>query len=182
MTEEEMWRAVSENDPSYDGIFFYAVRSTGIYCRPSCRSKTPGRDKVCFFDTGKQAAEAGFRPCKRCRSDLLDYRPIKEIAGKAKELLDQSFHKRMELDRELRELGISRHRMAEIFKEEYGLKLSEYTGGLRLSEAKRLLAGSDDPIIDIAYSTGFNGLSSFYRFFKNGTGMPPARYRKEHHQ
>ena len=71
MMREEMWKAVSENDPSYDGILFYAVKSTGIYCRPSCKSKIPKRENVCFFDTAEKARAAGFRPCKRCRSDLL---------------------------------------------------------------------------------------------------------------
>jgi len=182
MAEEEMWKAVCENDASYDGIFFYAVRSTGIYCRPSCRSKKPRRENVCFFDTGEQARAAGFRPCKRCRSDLLDYQPIKEIAEKAKRLLDDSFRKRSELDRELRQLGVSQRRMAEIFKDEYGLTLSEYVGNLRLAEARRLLSDTNDGIMDIAYSIGFGGLSSFYRFFKNGTGLSPAAYRKEHQE
>ncbi len=182
VTEEKMWKAVSENDASCDGIFFYAVRSTGIYCRPSCKSKMPRRENVCFFDAAEQAKAAGFRPCKRCRSDLSDYRPIKEIAEKAKRLLDDSLHERCELDRELRCLGVSRRRMAEIFKGEYGLTLAEYAGNLRLAEVKRLLSDTNNGIIDIAYSVGFGGLSAFYRFFKNSTGLSPAAYRKEHRQ
>lgn len=176
---EEMWRAVSENDMSYDGIFFYAVKSTGIYCRPSCKSKRPRRENVCFFDTAKEAREAGFRPCKRCRSDLLDYQPIKEIAERAKQLLEDSFYKSCELNRELKELGVSKHRMAEIFKEEYGVTLAEYVGNLRLKEAKRLLRETKEEIINIAYAVGFGGISSFYRFFKNGTGVSPGVYRRE---
>lgn len=180
MTQKEMWKAISENDASYDGIFFYAVKSTGIYCRPSCKSKIPRRENVCFFDTAEQAKDYGFRPCKRCRSDLLDYQPIKEIAEKAKRLLENSFHKRCELNKELHHLGISQRRMSEIFKDEYGVTLSEYVGNLRLAEAKQLLSDTNDEIIDIAYSVGFGGLSSFYRFFKSNTGLSPATYRKEH--
>lgn len=180
MTQEEMWKAISENDASYDGIFFYAVKSTGIYCRPSCKSKIPKRENLCFFDTAEQAKDAGFRPCKRCRSDLLEYQPIKEIAEKAKRLLEDSFHKRCELNQELQQLGISQRRMSEIFKDEYGVTLSEYVGNLRLAEAKQLLSDTNDQIIDIAYSVGFGGLSSFYRFFKNNTGLSPVAYRKEH--
>lgn len=178
MTQEEMWKAVSENDASYDGVFFYAVRSTGIYCRPSCKSKNPKRENVCFFDTAEQARAAGFRPCKRCRSDLSDYQPIREIAERAKRLLDDSFRKNRVLDREVRQLGISQRRMAEIFKDEYGVTLSEYVGNLRLAEAKRLLSDTNDEITDIAYSLGFGGLSSFYRFFKDKTGLSPAMFRK----
>lgn len=91
MTREDMWKAVADNDAAYDGIFFYAVKSTGIYCRPSCKSKRPKQENVCFFDTAAQAKAAGFRPCKRCRSDLPDYQPGREIAVKAKQLLDDSF-------------------------------------------------------------------------------------------
>ncbi|WP_242977558.1 bifunctional transcriptional activator/DNA repair enzyme AdaA [Clostridium luticellarii] len=174
-----MWKAVSENNASYDGIFFYAVKSTGIYCRPSCKSKTPKRENVCFFNTAEQARAEGFRPCKRCRSDLLDYKPIKEIAEKVKRRLGDSFRKSCKLNRELRQLGISQRRMAEIFKGEYGITLSKYMSNLRLKEAKRLLSDTNDEIINIAYSVGFDRLSSFYRFFKNGTGLPPAAYRKE---
>ncbi|MPN21176.1 Melibiose operon regulatory protein [bioreactor metagenome] len=72
--------------------------------------------------------------------------------------------------------------MVEIFKDEYGVTLSEYVGNLRLEEAKRLLSDTNDEIIDIAYSIGFGGLSSFYRFFKNSTGLSPAAYRKEHRE
>ncbi len=180
MTPEEMWKAVSENDASCDGLFFYAVKSTGIYCRPSCKSKAPKRENVCFFDTAEGAGAAGFRPCKRCRSDLSEYQPIREIADKAKQLLDDSFSRSCEWNRELRQLGVSKRRMAEIFKEEYGVTLSEYVGSLRLKEAKRLLSETGEEIIDIAYSTGFGGVSSFYRFFKNETGLSPAAYRKEH--
>lgn len=180
MTRDEKWKAVSENDASYDGVFFYAVKSTGIYCRPSCKSKIPRRENVCFFDTAEQARAAGFRPCKRCRSDLLDYQPIKEIAEKAKGLLDASFHKKCEQNQKLRHLGVSRRRAAEIFKDEYGVTLSQYVNNLRLAEAKRLLTDTNDKIIDITYSVGFGGLSSFYRFFRNSTGLSPAAYRKEH--
>lgn len=180
MMNDEMWKAVSENDESYDGTFFYAVKSTGIYCRPSCKSKLPKRDNVCFFHTGQQARAAGFRPCKRCRSDILEYKPMRDITEKAKQLLDESFHKRCELNQKLKQLGISQHRIVELFKDEYGVTMSEYVGNLRLNEARRLLSDTDDEIIDISYSIGFNGLSSFYRFFKNGTGLSPAKYRKGH--
>lgn len=174
-----MWRAVYESDASYDGIFFYAVRSTGIYCRPSCKSKIPRRENICYFNTAEQAKEAGFRPCKRCRSDLFDYKPMKEIAEKVKQLLEDSYTKRNRANQELKELGLSKHRVGEIFKEEYGITLSEYTDRLRLEKAKERLSCTDDEIIDIAYSVGFGGISSFYRFFKKETGQSPAAYRKE---
>jgi methylphosphotriester-DNA--protein-cysteine methyltransferase len=66
----QKWNAVQKGDPTFDGVFFYGVRSTGIYCRPSCRSKMPLRKNVEFFDSAEKAEERGFRPCKRCKPDL----------------------------------------------------------------------------------------------------------------
>lgn len=180
MTQEEMWKAVTENDEAYDGIFFYAVKSTGIYCRPSCKSKVPRLKNVCFFDTAEEARNAGFRPCKRCRSDLLDYQPMKEIAEKARQLLDECFSDKFELKQGFTQLGISQRRMSEIFKDEYGITLHEYMRTRRLEESIRLLVDTDEDIIDIAYAVGFGGLSSFYSFFKSETGKPPLAYRKEY--
>lgn len=177
--QDDMWRAVYESDPSYDGIFFYAVKSTGIYCRPSCKSKIPKRENICYFDTAEQAKEAGFRPCKRCRSDLFDYQPMKEIAEKVKQLLEDSYTKRSKASQELKEIGLSKHRVSEIFKNEYGITLSEFIDRLRLEKAKDLLSGTGEDIVDIAYSVGFGGTSSFYRFFKKETGQSPAAFRKE---
>lgn len=180
MTSDEQWLALLHHDASCDGRFFYAVRTTGIFCRPSCKSKTPKQDNVVFFDTAEQAKGAGFRACKRCRSDLPLYQPMKDLVEKAKQLLDDSFQKQMEMDAELRALGLSRHRMSVLFKEMYGVSLSEYWVGLRLMESKRLLCETTDDILDIAFTVGFGGISSFYRSFKKNTGTSPAAYRKEH--
>lgn len=179
MNQDEMWEAVKNNDERYDGIFFYAVKSTGIYCRPSCKSKLPKRENICFFDTSEESRKAGFRACKRCRSDLLDYKPIKEIAEKVKNLLDSTYFEKLQLQEEMNNVGITYHRMNEIFKDEYGVTVSEYVCNLRLEEAKKKLFNSNEDIIDIAYSIGFGSLSGFYRFFKENTGVSPAKYRKE---
>lgn len=63
------WNAVKNSDPSYDGVFFYAVTTTNIFCRPSCKSRLPKREHVMFFRTKEEAKSKGFRPCKRCRPD-----------------------------------------------------------------------------------------------------------------
>src|SRR3984957_15622146 len=67
--DEERWRAVSRRDPAFDGKFLFAVRTTGVYCRPSCASRPAKRENVTFFETGAQAEKAGYRACKRCRPD-----------------------------------------------------------------------------------------------------------------
>lgn len=79
MTDRQRWQAVLDNDRRYDGAFFYGVASTGIFCRPSCPSRPPRRDRVRFFPTADAALAAGFRPCKRCRPDLTDFSPAKTL-------------------------------------------------------------------------------------------------------
>lgn len=178
MTDEQKWKAVSENDDSYNGVFFYAVTSTGIFCRPSCKSKLPCRDNALFFENARQAREAGFRPCKRCRPDLLEYQPVKEIAEETKLLINRHFAEKHVLEFNLKQLGVAQHRMVEIFKEQYGITVKEYMNSLRIEEAKAKLANEDEDIIEIAYSVGYKSLTAFYCFFRKYTGTTPAEYRK----
>ncbi len=179
MTFMEMYDAVISNDESYDTVFFYAVKSTGIYCRPSCKSKAPKAENIEFYKTAEEAIKAGYRPCKRCRSDLLGYKPMKEIAEKLKNLIDDMFSEAESLNTEIDKLGLSRKRMVEVFKDEYGKTPSTYVNDLRYNEALRCLLETDNEIIDIAYSVGFSSLSAFYKFFKERADMSPAAYRKE---
>lgn len=179
MTQQEMWEAVQHCDPSYDGLFFYAVKTTGIYCRPSCRSKTPKRENLLFFPTAQEARAAGFRPCKRCRSDLLEYRPMREIAEQVKERIDLAFARQEAPGRELAQVGLTPRRVSDVFKAEYGMTPKAYSDSLRLAEAKRLLEATGEKVIDIAYQVGFGSLAAFYRFFQKETGKTPGEYRRE---
>ena len=172
MTEQEMWEAVQRSDASYDGLFFYAVKTTGIFCRPSCKSKSPKRENLCYFVSGTEARAAGFRPCKRCRSDLLEYQPMREIAAEIKVRLDKASS--------LDDVGLTPRRMTDVFKQEYGVTPKEYADSLRLRTAKEMLAGSPEKVIDVAYQVGFSSLAAFNRFFKQQTGQTPTAYRKEH--
>ncbi|MFA5527460.1 MAG: Ada metal-binding domain-containing protein [Peptostreptococcales bacterium] len=179
MTRDEMYKAVVENDIHYDGLFFYAVKTTGIYCRPSCKSRPPKKDNVTFFQTAEQARKAGFNPCKRCRSDLFDYQPMKDMAKEVKKVIDDMFRERKELDDKLHKIGLSPRRMVDIFKEQYGVTPVQYIHKIRLEESKRLLSVTNYEIVDIAYTVGFGSLSTFYRFFKKQVGKSPSVYRKE---
>lgn len=179
MTEREMWQAVLNNDAGYDGVFFYAVKTTGIYCRPSCKSKPPKKENICFFETSEQARKAGFRPCKRCRSDLIDYQPMKQIAEDVKCKIEKVYCEQADLCKKLNEVGITGRRLADIFKDEYGMTPKAYADHLRLAEAKRLLKDTDKKVIDIAYSVGFGSLSAFYSFFKKEEKITPSEYQRE---
>ena len=179
MTEREMWQAVLNNDAGYDGVFFYAVKTTGIYCRPSCKSKPPKKENICFFETSEQARKAGFRPCKRCRSDLIDYQPMKQIAEDVKCKIEKVYCEQADLCKKLNEVGITGRRLADIFKDEYGMTPKAYADHIRLAEAKRLLKDTDKKVIDIAYSVGFGSLSAFYSFFKKEEKITPSEYQRE---
>jgi AraC family transcriptional regulator of adaptative response / methylphosphotriester-DNA alkyltransferase methyltransferase len=179
MTDHERWKAVSENDTDYDGVFLYGVKTTKIFCRPSCKSKLPLKKNIVYFETKEEAEQDGYRPCKRCRPDLLRYQPIAEIAENVKSLIHTYFTERQKLARELGRIGISRHRMANIFKQYFCLTPKEYYDNLRLAEAKNKLAGTDEKIINIAYGSGFQSLSAFYSLFRKKMNKSPSKYRNE---
>lgn len=179
MTNLEKWQAVVANDRRWDGVFFYAVRSTGIFCRPSCRSKAPLPENAVFFETAAEAKQGGFRPCKRCRPDLIAYAPDQELAERGKALLEIGFRDGAALTASLGELGVSRQRLDALMKARYGATFNECLQQARLSEALALLSNTDKPVTEIAYGVGFESLSTFYRLFRERFGASPARYRKE---
>ncbi len=169
--EEAMWRAASESDSAFDGAFVYGVRTTGIFCRPSCASRVPNLENVLFFKSADEARAAGFRPCKRCRPDLTAYQPMRDTAAAAKAAIDAG--------EDVKALGVSPRRLSTIFREAYGITISGYVSRLRLAKAKRLLVETNRKIVEIAGDVGFDSLSAFYRFFRSGAGTTPATYRRE---
>jgi AraC family transcriptional regulator of adaptative response / methylphosphotriester-DNA alkyltransferase methyltransferase len=177
LPDDTMWKATVDCDCGYDGVFFYAVKTVGVYCRPSCKSRTPLRKNVRFFKTGKDAQYAGFRPCKRCRPDVADYAPVLEIARQAKKLIDRYYARRGRLRGELKKLGVTPNHLSVIFREHYGMPPVQYLNRLRADRAKQILAETVMPIIDIAGTIEFESLSAFYSFFKKHAGTTPLKYR-----
>ncbi len=179
INDDEKYLAVINNDTNFDGVFYYAVKSTKIYCKPSCKSKAPKRQNTLFFETAVQAQNAGYRHCKRCRSDLLNYEPMKEISSKVKNLIDNMFKEDTLVNDELLKMGLSYRQLVEIFKNEYNKTPKAYIDELRIKEAKRQLLNTNNAIVDISMSIGFSSLSAFYRFFKENTHNTPSAFRKE---
>ncbi len=178
MNFEEKYKIVKNNNKSYDLIFYYAVKTTSIFCKPSCKSKLPKKENVEFFNSREDAIKHGYRACKRCRSDLNLYEPSKELVNKLRCSIDKSFAKSKFLNNEIKKLGISSKRMNEIFKDEYKVTPNQYINILRIKLAKELIINTNDKIVDIAYAVGYNSVSVFYRVFKETENMTPTLFRK----
>lgn len=178
MDENEIWTAVKNCDNAYDGAFYYGVKTTGIYCRPSCKSKLPKRENVTYFRTREEAEAAGFRPCKRCRPDLLGaYDPAAELSAKAKKLIDQGYSDRAGLNKSMGHMGVSRKHLTEVFKREYDITPSEYLLQTRVANARGMLQDGVS-VLDTSVAVGYASPSAFYDHFRRITGMTPARYRQ----
>jgi methylphosphotriester-DNA--protein-cysteine methyltransferase len=135
------------------------------------------RKNVSYYETGEAAEKAGFRPCKRCRPDLLDYAPMLELARQTKELIDGYYSQRKRLAEKMKELNVSANHVASIFKRQYGMPPLQYLNQIRAEHAKKMLLETAMPIIDVAGETGFDSLSAFYGFFKKQTGITPKECR-----
>ena len=179
LTNKEKWKAVIQRNSEYDGLFFYAAKTTGIFCRPSCKSKDPIDKNALFFDTVEQAVENGFRPCKRCRPDLQDFNPDKDLSTQIKKIMDSFYADRDQLSLELRNLNVCHNHIIRIFCAEYHITPLAYVNALRVKKAQLLLSTSKKTVLDISHSCGFGSLSSFYNCFKKQTGISPNKYRQQ---
>jgi len=178
ISDDEKWQAVVSCSKSYDGLFFYGVKTTGILCRPSCRTKTPLRANVVFFDNAANAMAAGFRSCKKCRPDIVVFEPDLELVKKANDIFDANYDNSMDLNHISKQLGVSINHLVRLFKQHSGLTPTHYITKLRVDKAAELLEQEDINILEIAYMTGFKSLSNFYKCFKEQTGHTPNEHRK----
>lgn len=175
MLDSERWNAVLASDKRYDGIFFYGVKSTGIFCRPSCASKPPRRENIVFFNNREDAERAGFRPCKRCRPDLNTYNPAVILADEAKAIIDCTFAERAALKEKLDALGITRRHLSELFEKQFDMSPEQYIAQIRFQRAKELL-NAGYRVIDVAFEVGMESSASFATFFKKQAGISPTEY------
>ncbi|HBF36041.1 MAG TPA: AraC family transcriptional regulator [Firmicutes bacterium] len=178
-TDNEKWQAVLECDETFDGQFYYGVKTTGVFCRPSCKSKTPLRKNVEFFDTIESAFAFGLRPCKRCRPDRLSYHPKSELIEQAKNIYDTYFDDGVKLSLGIKQLNISQNHLIRIFHQQLNLTPGQYLQKLRIEKALELLANPDSKILNIAFICGFGSLSNFNVCFKKKVGLTPTEYRKQ---
>lgn len=173
------WDAVAARDASMDGVFFYAVISTGVYCRPSCPSKRPRRENVVFFRAREAAQQAGFRPCKRCNPDLIGRPdPNAQIVEKVCRYIDTHTDEPVTLDALSRALGISPFYLQRTFKAATGITPRAYADSRRLNSLKAGLR-EGHTVTRSLYDAGYGSSSRLYEHASAQLGMTPARYRKQ---
>ena len=175
-TDEERWAAVQQRAREADGIFYYSVRSTGVYCQPSCPSRGAKRANVAFPATRAEAETAGFRPCLRCKPDQL---PLAErqaqAVARACRLIDEAAEE-PDLDTLAQACGMSRFHFHRVFKAHTGITPKAYAAARRAERLKRGLAQAPS-VTAAAYDAGFNSSGRFYAASASVLGMTPLRYR-----
>lgn len=178
LSENAMWQAVVNCDERFDGLFFYAVKTTGIVCRPSCRSKVPRRENIRFYNTLAEATDAGFRTCKRCRPDLNgENRPDKEIIFRTCQQLREDTDNAFAVRKTAARVGLSEFHLRRLFRRATGVTPAQFQRRARVEKARELLRSEGLGIVDVAFAAGFCSLSSFYTSFRRLTGLSPGEYR-----
>lgn len=174
--DEGRWQAVMARDGAADGSFYYAVRTTGVYCRPSCPSRHARRENVAFYPSCAAAEEAGFRPCKRCKPDqaALADRQAQAVARACRRIEQAEELPSLE---ELAEVaGLSRFHFHRLFKQHTGLTPKAYAAAQRAQRVRHGLAQGAS-VTDAMYDAGFNSSGRFYASSQAMLGMTPSAYR-----
>ncbi|MDP5273743.1 bifunctional transcriptional activator/DNA repair enzyme AdaA [Chengkuizengella axinellae] len=180
MVESQYWDAIVSNDKSFDGVFFYAVKSTHIFCRPSCKSKIPMQKNVNIYDTAIQAEQSGFRPCKRCRpTDESWIDSSEDISNKAIKYIKKHFQEEVHLNQIAKAIAIDPFHLVRTFKKQTGKTPLEYLQEFRVMKAKNALENTDQTVTEIALDHGFNSTAYFSTVFKKSTGCTPSQFRKQ---
>lgn len=181
MTFDERYRAIDSRDTRFDGQFVTAVRSTGIYCRPSCPARTPKPSNVTFYPTSAAAHEAGYRACKRCLPEAAPGSPQWNLrgdtAGRAMRLIADGVVEREGVPGLARRLGYSPRHLTRLLTVELGAGPLALSRAHRAQTARMLLVGTDLPAADVAFSSGFSSVRQFNDTVREVFGMPPLELR-----
>ncbi|NJN47540.1 MAG: helix-turn-helix domain-containing protein [Candidatus Competibacteraceae bacterium] len=177
------YQALCSRDNRFDGRFFVGVTSTGIYCRPVCRVKTPKLQNCRFFASPAAAETQGFRPCLRCRPELAPGLSAIDSSGmlarQAAQLIDSGAMLASDINGLANRMGVTARHLRRIFADELGVSPLNYLRTRRLLTAKTLLTDTRLPIIEIAAASGFGSLSQFNATFHQHYRLTPSQLRKQ---
>jgi AraC family transcriptional regulator of adaptative response/methylated-DNA-[protein]-cysteine methyltransferase len=171
---QNRWQQVMARDARQDGRFVFAVRTTGIYCRPSCPSRRPRRDSVEFFPNPNEAERAGYRACLRCKPTEISSQA--QYVTRARQLLDNA-EGVVTLAQLSRQVGLSPFHLQRLFKRATGLSPREYQSARRMQQVKSQLRKGND-VTTALYDAGFGSSSRLYEKAPQHLGMTPGEYRR----
>ncbi len=175
-SDEARWAAVQARDGQADGVFYYSVRTTGVYCRPSCGARPARREHVAFHASCAAAEAAGFRPCKRCKPEQA---PLAErraaLVAQACRLIDAA-DSAPSLEQLATELGVSAYHFHRMFKAQTGITPRAYASAARAARMQQQL-GQAASVTEAIYAAGFNSSGRFYAASAGVLGMTPTRFR-----
>ena len=183
---EALWHAVQSRDRAADGAFVYAVRSTGIYCRPSCPSRKPRREQVVFFPLPEAAEQQGFRACRRCRPRAINLRDprtasvarvCREIDARIREEEGGDHEAGLTLAALSRAAGMAPHQLERAFRRVMGITPRQYADAQRMRRLKSNLRKGDD-VTTALYDAGFGSSRGLYERAPSQLGMTPGTYRQ----
>src|SRR6266567_849062 len=178
LDEEQCWQAIMSKDQTADGTFVFAVRSTGIYCRPSCPARRPTRQQVTFFHQPEEAEAAGFRPCRRCYPQENSVpEPQTEMVEHIARYIETHLDTPLHLADLSQQFHLSPYHLQRTFKRIKGMTPRQYAEFRRLGYFKeRLQDGAD--VTSALYDAGYHSSSSMYERAPAQLGMTPTAYQK----
>ncbi|EGA71663.1 3-methyladenine DNA glycosylase [Vibrio sinaloensis DSM 21326] len=180
---QECQRARLARDVRFDGRFYIAVKSTGIFCRPICPANLPKEENVEYFVEKAQALQAGYRPCLRCRPDSAPsswaWKGVEATLQRAVDLIEQGALHDASLSELSERLGISDRYLRQLFQTHLGMAPKQYALYQQLMFAKHLLHSSSMPVTEIAFASGFNSVRRFNDAFKQVLKLTPSQVRKQ---
>jgi AraC family transcriptional regulator, regulatory protein of adaptative response / methylated-DNA-[protein]-cysteine methyltransferase len=169
--KEEYYQALIDKRTEYEGIFYVGVKTTGVFCRPTCPAKKPKFDNCEFFQTAKEALLASYRPCKRCQP-LSHPNHVSDVVRTLVEAIEQQPEKRWK-DKDFREIGVDPSTARRQFKKRFGMTFVEYARARRMGLAmKQIRAGG--PVIEAQLSSGYESSSGFRDAFSRIMGAAPT--------
>jgi AraC family transcriptional regulator of adaptative response / DNA-3-methyladenine glycosylase II len=178
---DSCYRALTARDSRFDGLFFVAVKTTGVYCRPICPARVPRRDRCVFYELPAEAEHAGFRACFRCRPELAPGgAPIDRVPNLVRQAvarIDAGYLNEASVDDLAHELGVTGRQLRRAMDAELGLSPVEMAQTQRLRVAKQLLRDTSLPVLDVAYASGFSSLRRFNALVSARFGRPPSGMR-----
>lgn len=174
MQHDPHWRQVIARDARQDGHFVFAVRTTGVYCRPSCPSRRPRRESVEFFASNQEAERAGYRACLRCKPTQVSEQT--RYVERTRQLLD-SAEAMLSLAELSKAVGISSFHLQRLFKRATGLSPREYQAARRVQKVKTELRKGED-VTTALYDAGYSSSSRLYEDAHQQLGMTPGAYRR----